>query len=115
MGISGVLSDQTYTGHSVFAGCLHGVAQVALGQPRVLTHDGVGAAAFAVGDGIEHLPVLVLRHDEHVARLGVVACTITKPEGDANGRLDTRSISRCMKALPESLASRAWKSRFSAT
>ena len=63
-----MLFYEAHTGHSVFAGCLHGVAQVALGQPRVLTHDGVGAAAFAVGDGIEHLPVLVLRHHPQVTR-----------------------------------------------
>src|SRR5437899_6625161 len=54
---------------------LHAVqrfAEVALGDATVLAHQRLGAGTLAILDRVEHLPMLVLRDQEHVARGGRV-------------------------------------------
>ena len=48
------------------------LAQVAARDAAVLAHQRLGARAFSGLDRVEHLQVLVLRDDEHVARGGRV-------------------------------------------
>jgi hypothetical protein len=60
--------DQPHPRHPIEMLALHRLAQVALGDARVLAHDGLGPRALPPFDGVEHLPVLVLRDDQHVAR-----------------------------------------------
>ena len=50
----------------------HGLAQIALRQAGMLAHDGFGARALSLFDGLLHLTVLVLRDDQHVSGLRAV-------------------------------------------
>ena len=65
-----LFQDQAYARRLAQMMVLQRLAQVAPGQPRMLAHDGFGARAFAFSNGFQHAPVLVLRHDQHVAGLG---------------------------------------------
>ena len=62
--------------------------QIALGDAAMLSEQRLGARAFTCGDGIEHLPVLVLGHGQHVACAPRMAVDDHESRGRRKRQLD---------------------------